>query len=222
MYKWWYGVSYSWSSLCCSILPIIVSPPHCPHPRLNKLLGLWTSRSTGARPIHLLIIAVMHTLSSSSHDAVNGVGLLRWCCGWWLHQVVEQWVRVWTYLCSVVSFFITLGSEADSGDKIRWLCSMQLCNLGFRLSCDMFVEKNHKSLRTRKCKTSISKACHIYKITLSSTPDLHSHIHQLWNTFTQAVARTSWTSLYTSLHSIPYTFDTSVLDLPLRFHCSCV
>ena len=64
--------------------------------------------------------------------------------------------------------------------------------------------------------------CHIHKIVLSSTLDLHSHIHQLWSTFTQLAVRTLQTSLYIHLHYVPCTFDTSVLDLLLSFHCSCV
>ena len=64
--------------------------------------------------------------------------------------------------------------------------------------------------------------CHIHKIVLSSTSDLCSHIHQLWSTFTQVAFRTLWTSLYILLHSVPCTFDTSVLGLLLSFHHSCV
>ena len=36
----------------------------------------------------------------------------------------------------------------------------------------------------------ISGNCHIHKIMLSPTPDLHSHIYQLWNTFAQIAVRT--------------------------------
>ena len=64
--------------------------------------------------------------------------------------------------------------------------------------------------------------CHNHKIMLSSTPDLHSHIHQLWSTFAQVAVWTLQTSLYILLHSIPCTFDTSVLGSLLSFHCSCV
>ena len=64
--------------------------------------------------------------------------------------------------------------------------------------------------------------CHIHKIVLSSTPDLRSHVHQLQSTFTQLAVRTLRTSVYTLLHSVPCTFDPSVLDLLLRFHRSCV
>ena len=64
--------------------------------------------------------------------------------------------------------------------------------------------------------------CHIHKIALSATPDLHSHIHQLWSTFAQLAVRTLWTSFYILLHYVPCTFDPSGLDLLLGFHCSCV
>ena len=63
--------------------------------------------------------------------------------------------------------------------------------------------------------------CHINKITLSSTSDLCSHVHQLWSTFAQLAVRTPCTS-YILLHPIPCTFDPSVLDLLLSFHHSCV
>ena len=64
--------------------------------------------------------------------------------------------------------------------------------------------------------------CHIHKIVLSATPDLHSHVHQLRRTFAQVAVRTFWTSFYILLHSVPCTFDPSVLDSLLRFHRSCV
>ena len=64
--------------------------------------------------------------------------------------------------------------------------------------------------------------CHIHKIVLSATPDLRSHVHQLWSTLTQVAVRTLWTSFYILLHSVPHTFDPSVLDSLLSFHRSCV
>ena len=64
--------------------------------------------------------------------------------------------------------------------------------------------------------------CHIHKFVLSSAPDLHFHVHQLWSTFTQLAVRTLWTSSYILLHSVPCTFDTSVLVLLLRFDHTCV
>ena len=64
--------------------------------------------------------------------------------------------------------------------------------------------------------------CHIHKIVLSSTLDLHSHVHQLWSTFTQLAVRTFQTSLYILLHYVPCTFDPSGLDSLLAFHHSCV
>ena len=64
--------------------------------------------------------------------------------------------------------------------------------------------------------------CHIHKITLSATPDLCSHIHQLRSTFTQLAVRTFQTSLYILLHYVPYTFVPSGLDSLLAFHHSCV
>ena len=57
---------------------------------------------------------------------------------------------------------------------------------------------------------------------LSATLDLHSHVHQLWSTFTQLAVRTFWTSIYILLHYVPCTFDPSGLDLLLGFHRSCV
>ena len=48
--------------------------------------------------------------------------------------------------------------------------------------------------------------CHIHKITLSSTPDLHSHVHQLWSTFPQLAVRALQTSLYILLHYVPCTY----------------
>ena len=64
--------------------------------------------------------------------------------------------------------------------------------------------------------------CHIHKITLSSTLDLHSRVYQLRSTFAQLAVRTLRTSLYISLHYVPCTFDPSGLDLLLAFHRSCV
>ena len=64
--------------------------------------------------------------------------------------------------------------------------------------------------------------CHIHKIMLSTTLDLRSHIHQLWSTLTQVAVRTLQTSLYILLHSVPCTFDPSVLDSLFGFHYSCV
>ena len=57
---------------------------------------------------------------------------------------------------------------------------------------------------------------------LSSTPDLCSHVHQLWRTFTQLEVRTLWTSVYILLHSVPCTFNPSGLDSLLAFYHSCV
>ena len=64
--------------------------------------------------------------------------------------------------------------------------------------------------------------CHIHKIALSATLDLRSHVHQLRSTSPQLAVRTLRTSVYTLLHSVPCTFDPSVLDSLLRFHRSCV
>ena len=64
--------------------------------------------------------------------------------------------------------------------------------------------------------------CHIYKIALSTTPDLCFYIHQLQSTFAQLAVRTLQTSLYILLHYVPCTFDPSVLDSLLGFHHSCV
>ena len=64
--------------------------------------------------------------------------------------------------------------------------------------------------------------CHIHKIALSATPDLRSHVHQLWSTLVQVVVRTLQTSVYISLHYVPCIFDPSGLDLLLGFHRSCV
>ena len=69
---------------------------------------------------------------------------------------------------------------------------------------------------------NLSTIYHIHKIVLSSTLDLYSYVHQLQSTFTQVAVRTFWTSVYISLHYVPCTFDPSVLDLLLCFHCSCV
>ena len=71
-------------------------------------------------------------------------------------------------------------------------------------------------------KCLILDVCHIHKIILSATPDLCSHVHQLWSTFAQLAVRTLLTSLYILLYSVPCTFDPSILDLLLSFHCSCV
>ena len=49
--------------------------------------------------------------------------------------------------------------------------------------------------------------CHIHKIALSATLDLHSHVHQLQSTFAQLAVRTFWTSVYILLHYVPCTFD---------------
>ena len=68
----------------------------------------------------------------------------------------------------------------------------------------------------------IAGFCHIHKIMLSSTPDLHSHVHQLQSTFTQLAVRTFRTSLYILLHYVPCTFDPSGLDSLLAFYHSCV
>ena len=68
----------------------------------------------------------------------------------------------------------------------------------------------------------IRTICHIHKITLGSTPDLRSRVHQLQSTFTQLAVRTLQTPVYISLHFVPCTFDPSGLDLLLAFHCSCV
>ena len=65
-------------------------------------------------------------------------------------------------------------------------------------------------------------SCHIHKIMLSLTPDLCSHIHQLQSTFVPLAVRTLQTSFYILLHYVPCTFDASVLDPLLSFHCSCV
>ena len=64
--------------------------------------------------------------------------------------------------------------------------------------------------------------CHIHKITLSSTLDLHSCIHQLQSTFAQLAVRTLQTSVYISLPFVPCTIDPSGLDSLLAFHHSCV
>ena len=66
------------------------------------------------------------------------------------------------------------------------------------------------------------ECCHIHEIVLSATLDLRSHIYQLWSTLVQVAVRTIQTSVYILLHSVPCTFDPSVLDSLLGFYHSCV
>ena len=90
------------------------------------------------------------------------------------------------------------------------------------LSNVLLIPEFHLSLISVHCLSSVGLSCHIHKIMLSATLDLHSHVHQLWSTLTQLAVRTLQTSLYILLHYVPCTFDASILDSCLGFHPSCV
>ena len=171
-------------------------------PSLVMCTPVLVSTSNKSMWIYVQLITLLHMLKVVDSSMLVDSGADIFCINW--QFVRKHWLPI-----KKLAFSITVCNVDQTANKTGTI----------HYTCTLYT--NMKEI-AQKHLFYIMGCCHIHKITLSATPDLHSHVHQLWSTLAQVAVRTLQTSVYILLHSVPYTFDPSVLDSLLGFHCSCV